>query len=255
VTAGPKAHIWVRSTAPWDDEAAFRAQLPERFAPNVDLWDQTFELPFHLFRARVREIAHANLERVEDAVVSEWDDIPEGALVLPVDDDDWFAPHAAQVASAALEPGLRGLWWPSTFVEVPFMKGHVVHIVRMRVAPWTRPHWTCSTNSYAMVKEAGTLPLMASHVDASEWYDGDGAPFVRRIPHRLNLVNRTLASQTTMGHVDRTTRPSELRLKHAIYRRRYRHAPVRRTPWARPYVAMMDELMERLELRGRAGRR
>jgi hypothetical protein len=242
-------HIWVRSTTDWEDEAAFRAQLDPGFAPNVDLWDSVFGLPFHVFRARVREIARLNLERVEGAVVAEWDDIPEGALVLPVDDDDWFAPEAGRVLAGWHEPGLRGLYWPSTFVEIPFVPGHALHVARMRVAPWSRPHWTCSTNSYAMVKDAETLPLLGLHTEASRWYEGEGAHVVRRIPQRLNLVNRTLASQTTMGHKGRTTGRRELLVKYAAYRRLYRHARVSRSPWARPYVAMMDELMQRLKRR------
>jgi hypothetical protein len=82
--------IWVRATLDYDDERAFEAQLVDRFREQVALWDSVFVMPYRVFRARVRAIAPENLELVEGAVCSSWEEIPEGALVLPCDDDDWF---------------------------------------------------------------------------------------------------------------------------------------------------------------------
>lgn len=94
-------HICLRRTVDWGDEPAFRAQLDPAFAPKVNAWNATFPLPYHLFRQELRWIAQANLEKVEGAVLCRWEEVPEGALVAPVDDDDWFAPHLVEVIKAA----------------------------------------------------------------------------------------------------------------------------------------------------------
>ena len=50
-------YLCIRQTTDWADEAAFRAQLPPLYAPTVQLWNDTFNIPYHLFRHRVRQIA------------------------------------------------------------------------------------------------------------------------------------------------------------------------------------------------------
>jgi hypothetical protein len=77
------------------------------------MWNQTFDLPYHVFRQRVRRIAELNLQRVENAVRARWDEIPDGALVAPVDDDDWFAPDSAQRWSASSAPARRAATGPA----------------------------------------------------------------------------------------------------------------------------------------------
>jgi hypothetical protein len=79
-------HIWVRATLDYDDEDTFREQLRPGFVAQVRLWDEAFEMPYRVFRARVREIARENLARVEGAVCSSSEEIPPGALVLPADE-------------------------------------------------------------------------------------------------------------------------------------------------------------------------
>src|SRR5262249_37306645 len=146
-------YIWVRQTVDWADERAVRAQLPDGMPPRVELWDRTFEVPFHAFRHRVREIAALNHSRVEGATATaDWDEIPDGALVLPVDDDDWFAPDAARVIAGAAEPGTAGYVWPSRWVEVPTTAGHRLYLIRHRLVPSLKPMWTCTTNNYSMPK-------------------------------------------------------------------------------------------------------
>ena len=71
-------------------------------------WNDTFNISYQRFRHRVEQIAQLNHSRVEGAVVSEWDEIPDGALVMPVDDDDWFVPGAAQALEAELDPEAIG---------------------------------------------------------------------------------------------------------------------------------------------------
>src|SRR5262249_45718655 len=111
----PKLFIWVRETTDWGNEEAVHAQLAADLKPAVELWDRTFDLPFHLFRERVREIAQLNLSRVEDAECAEWEQIPEGALVAPVDDDDWLAPDLATTLDG-IPRKCRAYRWPSTWL-------------------------------------------------------------------------------------------------------------------------------------------
>ena len=119
----PMAYIWIRSTGNWSDEAAFRAQLQPSFEPYLERWEETFEMPFRQFRARVYEIAQANLAEVRGAQLAEWDDIPDGALVMPVDDDDWFAPEAAEVLERVRTAETPAYVWEASFAEVPTWAG------------------------------------------------------------------------------------------------------------------------------------
>ena len=42
---------------------------------------------------------------------------PEGAVVLPVDDDDWFAPDIVRLLESQFEPGRIGLRWTPSYLE------------------------------------------------------------------------------------------------------------------------------------------
>ena len=240
--------IWVRSTVDWSDEQVFLAQAPADLPPKVELWNETFTIPFHLFRLRVRQIAEGNLARVEGAVCAAWEEIPGGALVLPVDDDDWFAPDVAVELGRLLDPAFAGYYWTASWVEVPTRLGHNVYLWRRRLLPWTPPKWQCSTNNYALLKGDGTEPFLANHVQASGWF-GAHPQKVLKVDRPLSLTNRTLASRTTL----RAPRPSlsrrELLGKYRRYRTLYDRPPRPELAWSRPYLEQMAELMRELELR------
>jgi hypothetical protein len=245
-------YIWVRQTVDWLDEDAFWAQVPPRFKPRAEVWNANLNMPFHLFRHRVRQIAELNLSRVEGAtVVAEWDEIPDGAQVVPVDDDDWFAPDLAAVLGAEwdAEPGVH---WTGSWIGIPSEFGHRVHLVRRALLPFTRPLWTCESNNYAMLKGQDNRAELAEHGVACEWFDGPGQGAVKKIGRRLSVNNRTLGSQTSLrptkrrGEIDRARLLQRLRR----YKRLYRRPPWGRgLGWCRPYMAMMDELMRELEPR------
>jgi hypothetical protein len=244
-------YIWIRSTGPWHDEEAFLAQLPPRFRPFVAVWNATFEMPYHRFRARVHEIAQASLAAVRGARVAAWEEIPGGALVLPVDDDDWFAPHAAEVLERERRPAAIAYVWPAEFAEKPMWLGHRIYLARRRLLPRMPPRYTCSTNSYAMQKREDNQALLGSHEKASIWVDDAPDGLVQHLEDRLSMMNRTLASETQLRSSGRETVLSRSTLirKYRGYRRLYGRFDASRTPWARPHLARMDQLMQELTLR------
>ena len=241
--------IWVRRTVDWSDEAAFRAQLAPDFRPVVDLWDATFSMPYHGFRHAVREIACESLAEVRGVTISaSWDAIPDGALVLPTDDDDWFAPHVAEVVVDALD-GRPGVRWKSSFVEVKIDAMHVIGSALRRALPGVGPKYLCTTNNYGLFKQPGFELRLERHTRASYWLAEDH----RRLPmvdRRLSTMNRTLASTTSLiRHGRAIDRPRLLR-KYGRYRRLYGRRLHPDLAWAQPYVDRMAALMERLEVAG-----
>jgi hypothetical protein len=145
-------YLWVRTSVDWSDEAAFLRQVQPAFMPSVTLWNEAFTMPSHVFRGRVRTIARPNLSRVEQTTCADWDAIPDGAIVLPVDDDGWFAPDAA--IAIERDPQAVAYRWPSSFVQVPIDWHIAVGLARRRLLPRTPPVWFCSTNNYAVVEVA-----------------------------------------------------------------------------------------------------
>ena len=240
-------HIWVRATLDYDDARAFAEQLKPGFRAMVELWDATLTVPYREFRGRVRAIARENLAQVEGAACSAWEAIPAGALVLPCDDDDWFRPDAAAVAARAAGPS--GVRWRSSFLEVPMHWRHKLGIWRRHVQG-PRPDFLCTTNNYALFKAPDAQERMRNHLVASAWVrerpPGE-VPFLRE---RLSLMNRTIASQTSLGRfgggaISRTALLRKLR----SYRRLY-DAPLRdELAWAQPHADRMRDLMAELKLR------
>ena len=242
-------YLWVRATANWEDERAFLAQLDPAFKPKVELWNDTFDLPYHRFRHEIRRIARLNLARVEKATVLPWSDIPDGALVAPVDDDDWFAPNVARVLERVHDPQAIGYRWTSSFIEVPINLGHRLGLLRRALFPRTPPRWICTTNNYAALKGPDAKLLLEKYTVASERFAGPDAARVRRIDQRLSVMNRTLASQTSLGFLRPSIRRSELLRKFDRYRALYTAPLAPELAWCRPYREMMADLMRRLRVK------
>lgn len=242
----PTIYIWVRTSIDWQDESAVRAQLFPEIEDIVQLWNRSFRLPFHLFRHEVQAIARDNLSRVAGAVCAPWEAIPDGALVVPVDDDDWFAPELAAVIAREWVPGMRGYHWPSRFLEMPIHLRHAAETLRRSLQPGRAPFWLCTTNNYALVKTPGNQALMQDHTRASAWFADGLGERVKHIDASLSLMNRTLGSTTTLVHKRPPCARWKLLLACRRYRRLYRQFAGPELAWSQPYRDRMHQLMESL---------
>jgi hypothetical protein len=238
-------YIVVRRTTDWNDEAAFLAQVPTGFCPSVALWNETVSMPYHIFRRELSAIAGASWMAVTGATVVPLADVPPDGLVVPTDDDDWFAPHMAVSLEAARQDGVSGCYWRSDFIEVPISLGHRLGLIRKAIFPSTPPKWICTTNNYAVVNGPAAAPCVNSHVVASGWFTAH-PEHVRWLDAHLSVMNRTMASQTSFRSV----------ASRAAFRRKFRRYQVlyaRPLPealaWARPYVGKMADLMSGVRLR------
>ena len=239
--------VVVRQTTDWENEAVVQAQLPDGFRPAVALWNATFEMPYHVFRCELTRIARLSLSRVEGIVCVPRDHVPPGALVVPTDDDDWFAPVLGTALQAAADDRHLGYYWRSAFLEVPISLAHELGLVRRAVFPWTPPKWLCTTNNYAVAMRRDAAPLIDSHVKASRWFVGNRA-LVKRLDEHLSVMNRSLASQTSFRSVHSQ---AALIRKYGRYVTLYRRPLRPELQWSAPYVAMMRDLMDDLRVRRR----
>ena len=237
-------YIVIRKTLDWADEAAFRAQIPEDVRAGIETWNATFEMPYHLYRCELKRIAQLNLMRTPGAACVSQKEIPEGAVAVPVDDDDWFAPDLAE----AIEKGISdrsGCYWPSRFLELPISLTHRLSLIRRALFPSTKPYWLCTTNNYAVVYGPRTADLLNSHVRASRWFLAHPSDVIR-LEQPLSLMNRTLASTTQLR-----SRPSRALLlrKHRRYLRVYKRPAPAGLEWCAPYLEMLRDLHGRLHPR------
>ena len=243
-------HICIRQTADWSDEQAFWEQLEPKHRARVELFNRTFNLAFHEFRRRLCEIRRLNHEQVEGALHTPWDQVPDGGVVMPVDDDDWFAPDAALALSRELRPEAAGYRWTPTWLEAPFNRRHAIKKLAGRLVPaLNRPRYFCTTNNYAVVKGRVPHELMQKHGLASGWFEPRVGSEVVVLEPRLSLMNRSIASLTSLGTREATISRRGLLTKHRQYRRLYKRRPPAGLDWARPYLERMDRLMSELELR------
>ena len=240
--------ICIRAGLPWHDEAAATAGLLPELRQKVVVWNECFSLRYAPFRARLVEIARENWSRIENAQPMRPEDVAAGTLLVPVDDDDWFAPDLASHLLPEQETPFEGLHWDRYILELPR---------RPRRFPWRRQRraadtsrHTCGSNNYAIRHRPEFARGITNHVWASEWFDAHPGR-VKRLAASLSVQNRNLASRSGLGGQKR------LEITHAALIERFRrhrklYHRLRLPPevaWAQPHVAAMAELMDAIQLR------
>lgn len=239
-------YIWIRQTLDWTDEAYFWSQLRPDMVDGVKLWNSTFKLPYHLYRDRLRTIADMNFSHVTNAICAEWDDIPDGEIVVPIDDDDWLAPDIGFKLEVARDASDVGWLWQRNFLEIPIHLRHEIGRLRRRLFPSTQGHHICITNNYAMSKRQEYRLLLEKHTRASDWFEVHMNTSVKTMDEPLSTMNRSIASTTSLREIKPPLARQKLLLRFHRYRRLYQTEAEEAVAWTRPYRSMMAELMEEL---------
>jgi hypothetical protein len=239
-------HLFVRKTTDWSNEETFRSQLDPAFAPKVETWNKTFSMPYHVFRQELAAIAEWNHSALPCWKTTIWEEVPEGAIVVPTDDDDWFAPAAIECIGSNMGSRDDGCLWRQSVLEVPINFLHRVHLTARKILPFLKPKWLCSTNNYAFIKKSSSINW-SNHMQASKAFSS-GTLKIADIPRYLSVHNRSLASITSMGLGKNEITPREMRCKAMDYKKLYAKASLpEELSWAQPFVLRMKALMQDLK--------
>ena len=243
----PMVNIWIRQTLDWSDAALVEAKILPEFRAKLHAWNATLSMPYNVFRARLKAIAARTIAAVDGAVSVPLESTPEGSIIIPMDDDDWLAPHAASALLTRYSPELRGYHWEPEVIEPPRLLWRWLWRLGYRVRP--RRNLTCFTNNYALVKSGDLSPtLLTNHMRASAFFESHPR-MMRHVPQAMSIQNRNLASQTALG----MSRPSITRAELAEKLERFSEIYARwRLPgylrWAQPSVDEMAALMSELRV-------
>jgi hypothetical protein len=237
--------ICVRRTLDWGNKAAVDAGLIETFRPKVELWNATFTIPYHEFRQRLKSIAELSLDRVEGAQRASVEAAPPGALLVPVDDDDWFSPDLANRLREEFDPSISCYYWSRHILE----PGRHVRRFKGLLKEFLTGEVIFATNNYAIRNIGDLASVTGPHMQA--WRHFQATPEqVKYLPAALSIHNRSLASQTTLGMGRQSLSRDQLIERFDRYRTLYAKTHLWwRLRWAAPYVALMSELMDALKPR------
>jgi hypothetical protein len=241
-----RIHLCVRRTLDWSRSEGLADRVLPSFRPKFEAWNETFDLSYGAFRQRLKEIAELSLSRVDGAACTALEKVPAGDLILPVDDDDWFAPNVAQEIRQAVEPDRAGYYWIREVISPSRRRRKLRNVLWPRRR---RGSYTCKTNNYAVINTPELRPLVGRHTDASEFFDAH-PDRVRRIPKTLAIQNRNLASRTALAWKRPTISREELVQAYESYANLYAGWELPRDlRWAQPYMDRMAELMREVRVR------
>jgi hypothetical protein len=241
-----KIHLCVRHTLDWNDPVGLGERVWPCFRPKLEAWNETFDMSYGAFRHRLKDIAQLSFSRVEGAECTPLSEVPAGDLIVPVDDDDWFAPNVADEIRRVVEPDLVGYYWIREVISPSRRRRKLRNILRPKRR---RGKYVCKTNNYAVLNTPALCPLAERHVRASEFFDTHPTQ-VEKIPKTLAIQNRSLASQTALAWRRPSISREETIEAFERYRDLYAGWKLRRElRWAQPYVDRMAELMDDIRVR------
>jgi len=237
-------YVCVRRTLDWGDKAAVDAGLIESFRPKAELWNATFNIPYHEFRQRVKRIAQLSLDRVENAQRASVEAAPPGALLVPVDDDDWFSPDLANRLREEFDPSISCYYWNRRILE----PGRHLRRIKGLLKEFVTGEVIFASNNYAIRNVGDLARLTGGHTEVYRHFQATRGQ-VKYLAAALSLQNRSLASQTTLGLWRQALTRDALIERFDRYRTLYPKTHLSRgLRWAAPYVTLMSELMDALKL-------
>ena len=146
--------------------------FPAAIAACIARWNARFAIDFFACRAELTDIARATLEAVADAAILPLVAVPGAAgaaRIAFLDDDDWFAPDAAQRMAAAGEADVAV--FPLLRLDVPvFTFARQVTPASPVIGPVSRFSSRYQTNNYALHPRLATpacLAALCDHLAAS----------------------------------------------------------------------------------------
>lgn len=220
---------------------------------SIRLWNRAFGMSYFAYRQELKKIAETNWARVRnlDLVARRPELIAalealDPCVVLPVDDDDWFHPDAADVLRRSWSPGVDAFHWPDgLYRSVPFQDrfDEPVHQKRLIVR---RGKGDFTTNGYAVTTkglrgELGETRLLDFHWAAGKAFHREGVDR-RFVDQVLSASNKSLASATNLKAL--VDRPLVLRNVPHLRRRTEEIPPA--LQWAADYIARTEQLNQSL---------
>lgn len=231
----------------WNNEKVFLAQLKEKFRPKVETWNNTFDMPYHIFRREIKHIAQLNLSRVENAGLADLDEVPQGEIIIPIDDDDWLSPQVANVLTEKIEPEKEGYYWHKDYINrPPTIPIKIFRFLLPKVAAKRGGQWPCSTNNYAFTNNYNLASSVFTHDGAKYYFDAYGSK-MKKIDQHLSIMNRTIASQTSMNPGKQNTSKRLLLKYYYLYTKMYERIQLPNHEWCNPYLSMMSDVMHELK--------
>lgn len=251
-TTPPPIYIRLRETIDWSNESTVNAQLIPAFRPKLQAWNNTFNIPYHLFRTRLKQITLSNLSQINTAKLIDTDPPTSSATIIPIDDDDWLSPHIAQHLNQHHSPNAQGYYWTRYVLEARPQRNPLQWLLPNRNRPISQPQhdrWTCGTNNYAIHTTNNWLELFNHHRAASRYFDTH-PDNIQYIPQILSVQNRNLSSQTVLGHRGPMIGPIKLRRRYHRYKRLYNNLILPpNLNWMQPCINQMAQLMNELKFR------
>lgn len=174
------------------------AGLPtEQVNLTVDLWDNTFSMPYCSVRQALKDIAIDNLRHVHgtDLITLEklsTDVVHDHRQYLFIDDDDWLCPEIASFIPSGIDETYEGIVWGSIAFGT-----HKKQLIQTRAIDGF-----CYTNNYVVMGKALKHGINIGRSPAQHW-DAESALKGRSLilEKYLSVTNKSPSSTCYLMHV------------------------------------------------------